>query len=374
MIFRSLLFITLLSFSFQKRFEFNQNHTFTILQVTDMHYGESDSADISNSNNLRFYITKVQPDIVIITGDLVSGYAWDSFNQSFYQNLWSQFSVVFNETQTYYAYALGNHDHQANFDRKHIVKLDMTHPFSVMNAVEELDWASTYNVPIFSSFNETDLAANLWMFDSGDQYLFQMSWGKITDDQMSWFREKSQELRKQNEEMPHSLAFFHIPIPEFKDVWNYEAVYGEKYEKVGCPLFKHGTIFDQFLQGGISGVFCGHDHNNYYGGWKQGIELVYGRKTGHGGYGPTNFTRGVRVITLKEKYDETKGKIVVERNHHIFDENGEVILNGPTSVRGYEFQIVCNLANSEDIITYFKLVLIIAFICLILWRLIRGHF
>ena len=373
MIFRSFLFMTLLSFSLQKRFQFNQNHTFTILQVTDMHYGESDSSDIASTNNLRFYIEQTKPDIVVITGDLVSGYAWDSHNQSFYQKLWSQFSVVFNETQTYYAYALGNHDHQANFDREHIVKLDMTHTFSVMNAVEELDWASTYNVPIFSSFNETDLSSNLWMFDSGDQYLFHVSWGKITDDQMSWFREKSQELKKQYEEIPHSLAFFHIPIPEFKDIWNYDAVYGEKNEKVGCPLFNHGTVFDQFLQEGVSGVFCGHDHNNYYGGWKQGVELVYGRKTGHGGYGPSNFTRGVRVITLTEKYDETKGKIVVKRDHYIFDENGEVILNGPAFVRD-EFQMVCNLANSEDIFTYLKLVLIIGFFCLILWRLIRGHF
>ena len=35
-----------------------------------------------------------------------------------------------------------------------------------------------------------------------------------------------------------------------------------------------------------------------------GIDLVYGRKTGYGGYGPSYFQRGGRVIKLNEYYDE----------------------------------------------------------------------
>ncbi len=37
-------------------------------------------------------------------------------------------------------------------------------------------------------------------------------------------------------------------------------------------------------------MFCGHDHNNYFGGmYNSNLELVYGRKTGYGGYGPDGF-------------------------------------------------------------------------------------
>jgi len=53
--------------------------------------------------------------------------------------------------------------------------------------------------------------------------------------------------------------------------------------------------------GDITGVFCGHDHDNDYGGFVNNIEVVYGRKTGFGGYGPPpEFTRGARVIELLE--------------------------------------------------------------------------
>jgi len=50
-------------------------------------------------------------------------------------------------------------------------------------------------------------------------------------------------------------------------------------------------------------VFVGHDHNNDYGGYLDNVELVYGRKTGFGYYGPVgNVERGARVIELKEVY------------------------------------------------------------------------
>jgi len=376
MLFRSILLISVLSFSMQKHFHFNQNHSFTILQITDLHYGESETADAGNQKNVRFFIENIKPDVVVVTGDLVSGYAWDMEDPTFYQSHWANFSQVFNETQTYYAYALGNHDHQGNFNREQIAKLDMTSPYSLMNASKELDWASTYNVPIFSSYNKSALATNLWLFDSGDQYMLDLSWGKITADQMTWFKSKAHELREQYREIPHSMAFFHIPLPEFMDVWNDQPVFGEKYEDVCCPLFDHGTVFDQFVQEGVSGVFCGHDHNNYYGGWNRGIELVYGRKSGYGSYGPPeNVTRGARVITLKEKFDLKTNKIIIERDHYIFDENGEVILNGPSFIRSYQQQNMCSpsfdFSKLLPILDFLEPIIIVGLIYLI-WRLLRG--
>ena len=344
MIFQSLLLILFICISLEKKFQFNENHTFTILQITDLHYGESEDTDAGNMKNQRFFIENIKPDLVIVTGDMVSGYSWDGIDQNFYQNLWFKFSQIFNDTKTYYAYALGNHDHQANYNREQIVKLDATNPWSLMNAKEELDWASTYHIPVFSSYNDSDLAANLWIFDSGDQYLYNISWGKITDDQISWYHETSKELKEKYKKIPHGLAFFHIPIPEFIDVWNNNAVYGDKNEKVCCPLFNHGTVINAFLkEGDVSGVFCGHDHNNDYGGWLKGIELVYGRKSGYGGYGPPkDVTRGARVIVLTENYDEILEESFVNRENFIFDENGHIILNGEASVRDYQYQLFCS--------------------------------
>ena len=36
----------------------------------------------------------------------------------------------------------------------------------------------------------------------------------------------------------------------------------------------------------MKAIFCGHDHNSDYSGFYKDIELIYGRKTGFGSYGP----------------------------------------------------------------------------------------
>lgn len=44
-------------------------------------------------------------------------------------------------------------------------------------------------------------------------------------------------------------------------------------------------------------LFVGHNHNNDYGGYYGLTELIYGRKTGFGSWGPYLGTlRGGRVI------------------------------------------------------------------------------
>ena len=51
-------------------------------------------------------------------------------------------------------------------------------------------------------------------------------------------------------------------------------------------------------------IYCGHDHNNDFKGFYEGVELVFGRKTGYGGYGPNGYQRGATVIKLKEYINE----------------------------------------------------------------------
>ena len=58
------------------------------------------------------------------------------------------------------------------------------------------------------------------------------------------------------------------------------------------------------MENDVQANYCGHDHNNDYGGFyhKDGkkIDLQYGRKTGYGCYGPPpDMIRGGTVITLK---------------------------------------------------------------------------
>ena len=54
----------------------------------------------------------------------------------------------------------------------------------------------------------------------------------------------------------------------------------------------------------MKAIFCGHDHNSDYSGFYKDIELIYGRKTGFGSYGPKYVQRGATVIKLKEFINE----------------------------------------------------------------------
>ncbi len=71
-----LLFSVCLATS-NKTLNFN-NGTFKILQLTDMHFGESNLKDLLTMSLQTFLIKKVNPDFVALTGDEVSGYAWDN--------------------------------------------------------------------------------------------------------------------------------------------------------------------------------------------------------------------------------------------------------------------------------------------------------
>lgn len=56
---------------------FSDTGTFKILQLTDLHYGGS-AADDSLADQLQQLLLAVEaPDLVVFSGDMVSGYLWN---------------------------------------------------------------------------------------------------------------------------------------------------------------------------------------------------------------------------------------------------------------------------------------------------------
>jgi predicted MPP superfamily phosphohydrolase len=48
-----------------------------MVQFTDIHFGENESDDLNNMKLMREILDQEKPDLVICTGDVVSGYAWN---------------------------------------------------------------------------------------------------------------------------------------------------------------------------------------------------------------------------------------------------------------------------------------------------------
>ena len=55
----------------------NSKGKFKMVQFTDIHFGESDATDALNQKLITEVLELEDPDFVIISGDVVSGYAWD---------------------------------------------------------------------------------------------------------------------------------------------------------------------------------------------------------------------------------------------------------------------------------------------------------
>ena len=113
------------------------------------------------------------------------------------------------------------------------------------------------------------------------------------------------------------MAFFHIPIPEYDEVWDFHICYGAKYEDVCPPKINTGFFAALHEAGDVMGTFVtfvGHEHINDFWGELHGIRLCYGRTTGFNSYGREGFPRGARVIQLHEGQREFKTWLHLENN------------------------------------------------------------
>lgn len=149
-------------------------------------------------------------------------------------------------------------------------------------------------------------AAIIYCFDSHSNsslpQLKEYDW--IYPEQINWYINKSKSFTKANNGKPlPSLAFFHIPLPEFQNalVEPEHRYVGYKWEDVSCPLINTGLYAAMLIQKDITGVFVGHDHDSDFITDYHGIKLAYGRCSGgKSAYNDLPDGNGARIIVLEE--------------------------------------------------------------------------
>ena len=160
-----------------------------------------------------------------------------------------------------------------------------------------------YSLPILSS-NGKRTAAVLYCIDTHNKPAIGGIGGYqwISHNQITWYRQRSMVYKQKNGGRPvPSLAFLHIPLPEF----NYATdntqcpMYGSRLEKAYSPSLNSGMFASIKEMGDIMGVFCGHDHDNDYAVSYFNVLLAHGRFSG-GNTEYNHLKSGARVIVLKE--------------------------------------------------------------------------
>ena len=94
----------------EKQLKFNAEGKFKIVQLTDMHYGEGDEKDGNTDRLITEILNKEQPDLVVVTGDVVSGYMWDGVTRPWLAPEYSKMFNVITELGYHWATTAGNHD------------------------------------------------------------------------------------------------------------------------------------------------------------------------------------------------------------------------------------------------------------------------
>ena len=255
---------------------------FTILQFTDVHFFWERSEPWATLNkrteeDMKKLVALAKPDMLMVTGDLWRNKPPELREQFMYYSVDQCASLGLP-----WAFAWGNHDELNDYTIGH-----KTLTAAKNSLYRGGDSKGNYVIDIVDRHQKR--VCQLICLNSEREGL--------GASQQKWMRELAEKSGKPT--VPR-FAFFHIPIKQYADVWNSGVATGYKAEEP-CIEKEDGSSLPFLKSLGIKACFCGHDHVDDYSGIVDGIELVYGRATGYGGYGNENLPKGAKLITVNGK-------------------------------------------------------------------------
>lgn len=282
------------------RLAFNKEGKFKIAQFTDIHWIDGSPNCARTDSTIKYVLETEKPDVAILTGDV----AWNVPSRK----SWRDVSKIFEDARVPFAVVLGNHDTEkcTGVTRDEIFDILSKSSFFIgKKGPDNIYGSGNYVLPVFGK--KSTIAALLYCFDSNSyiqnndssshDYFGTYDW--IHFDQIEWYRRQSKKFTKQNNNKPlPSLAFFHIPLPEYNEISNSSSTIGHFGESVCSPKVNSG-LFGSFVDmQDVKGVFVGHDHDNDFIGLDFNIALAYGRITGFDTYG--SLVHGARIIEMEK--------------------------------------------------------------------------
>ncbi len=296
-----------------KKLDFT-NGKFRIMQIADTQEIPSVSPDTIKLISAALDAEK--PDLVVFTGDQIKGYSSFFMGEKGKANVESTIKALIKpleERNIPFTMTFGNHDGEAALKNGEQFEIYKQSPVFVYADAASEDDKGTFCLDIGGKFL-------VYLFDTHSKAQGG-GYSGLNAGQIEWYRN----TRDSYESPLPSLAFQHIPTPEFFDVikpvkrFTKGAVraYGDHKnefytldpnnsglrdfmgESPAAPFTNSGQI-DAFLEKGeMLGLFVGHDHNNSFVANYKGIDLGYTQGTGFNVYGP-GLNRGVRIFDIDE--------------------------------------------------------------------------
>ncbi len=303
---------------------FNPDGTFKIVQFTDTQ--DDQDIDPRTVALIEAVLADQKPDLVVFTGDNIrSGPQTVADVKKAINNV----VAPVDSKGIPWLVTFGNHDEDhtpvTGVDAQDMLEIYRSYRYNInRRSPDEITGTGNMHTLIYSSRDRFRPAFNIWALDSGryapdkiaDQTIaddFLLGWNWMPDwdwiraDQVGWYVATSEKLERTHGKKIPSLTFFHIPLQEFRTMYENgerHGVVGERNEDE-CPgPFNSGLFSAMLARGDVKGVFVGHDHVNNYVGNYFGITLGYSANTGFGTYGlggaDNDRLRGARVFVVHE--------------------------------------------------------------------------
>ena len=308
---------------------FNENGKFTILNISDIQDGYP--LHELTEDYIRKTIDMVNPDLIVLTGDNISGY--DVPEEADAEKAIREFMDIFEEKGVKVAAVFGNHDdEETESTKEHQLSVYQSYDCYVGKAGFCIkDRVGTYNLPIMKS-DGTGYGFNLWLTDSGT-YNTENDYGGyacVYKEQIEWYKETSAKLTEENGGKPvPSINFQHIIVPEIwsalkeTDILWFGRVVRSKnplndktrfytlpdgatgeLREYPCPPYYNNGQFDAMLEmGDVIATVSGHDHENSFEIDYKGIKIINTPTIGFNAYNDINV--GSRVFVIDENDPES---------------------------------------------------------------------
>lgn len=300
------------------------NGQFKIVQLSDLHLSVGNGKCLdefpltencqAGPKTLKF-VNEVldieKPDLVVFTGDQIIG---DQCKQDSATAILKALAPVISRKFPY-SICWGNHDDEGSMSRWELSEFVSKLPYSLFivgskDTPDNSFGVGNYLLEVLGPDNRPEIF--LYFLDS---HKYSINIRKYPG--YDWIKESQWEYMKHISKSkvsnikPLSMAFFHIPLPEYLNFYSKTGkrnpIIGNAKEGITAPNYNSGGAL-ALRELGVSAVSVGHDHCNDYcltndfEDNNDNILLCYGGAVGEGGYAGYGGTeRRIRIFLLDVK-------------------------------------------------------------------------